>query len=72
MLDEGNACRYIPAEVLNGDLSELPKADMFMLGITLYELAMCMELPTGECTLAHHLHCLLNFVARLLDNKRNI
>lgn len=44
--EEGDA-RYIPAEILNGQLRDLPKADMFMLGITLYELTTCMDLPTG-------------------------
>lgn len=41
-------CRYIPAEVLKGDVSDLQKADIFMLGITLYELATNLELPTGK------------------------
>lgn len=40
--------RYIPAEVLKGDVTDLQKSDMFMLGITLYELATNKELPTGE------------------------
>ena len=39
--------RYIPSEVLNGQTADLQKADMFMLGITLYELTTCMDLPTG-------------------------
>lgn len=43
--------RYIPLEVLNGQQTDLPKADMFMLGITLYELTTCMDLPTGGCLL---------------------
>ena len=41
--------RYIPSEVLNGQVTDLPKADMFMLGITLYELTTCVDLPTGRC-----------------------
>jgi len=41
-------CRYIPAEILKGDVSDLQKADIFMLGITLYELATNLELPTGK------------------------
>ncbi|DBB07912.1 TPA: hypothetical protein ACH3X3_009300 [Trebouxia sp. C0006] len=45
-IEEGDA-RYIPAEVLKGDVSDLQKADIFMLGITLYELATNLELPTG-------------------------
>lgn len=40
--------RYIPSEVLKGQTTDLQKADMFMLGITLYELTTCMDLPTGE------------------------
>ena len=51
-------CRYIPAEVLKGDLTDLQKADVFMLGITLYELATNAELPTGEfyaTTIIQHL-----------------
>ena len=41
-------CRYIPAEILRGDYSQLAKADMFMLGITLYELTSRQPLPTGK------------------------
>ena len=39
--------RYLPREVLNGDLSCLDRADMFSLGATLLELAMRSELPSG-------------------------
>lgn len=42
--------RYIPQEVLNDDFSALDKADMFMLGATLYELATGTHLPTGDPT----------------------
>lgn len=45
-IEEGDG-RYIPSEVLNGQTTDLQKADMFMLGITLYELTTCMDLPTG-------------------------
>ena len=31
--------RYLPHEVLNSDYRRLDKADMFSLGVTLYELA---------------------------------
>ena len=41
-------CRYIPSEILKGNAVDLKKADMFMLGITLYELATNRDLPTGE------------------------
>lgn len=37
-VSEGDS-RYLPHEVLNGFYSRLDKADMFSLGITLYELA---------------------------------
>ena len=47
-------CRYIPAEVLKGDMSDLQKADVFMLGITLYELATNLELPTGKHQQVHN------------------
>jgi len=37
-ISEGD-CRYLAKEVLQGNLSDLPKADVFSLGFTLYELA---------------------------------
>ncbi|KAL4424004.1 hypothetical protein ABPG75_001305 [Micractinium tetrahymenae] len=44
--DEGDS-RYLPLEVLNGQLGQLHKADMFSLGATLLELATRTELPSG-------------------------
>jgi len=41
------SCSYLPLEVLNDDLSQLHKADMFSLGATLLELATRVELPTN-------------------------
>lgn len=38
-ISEGD-CRYLAKEVLKGDLSGLPKADVFSLGLVLYELAI--------------------------------
>ena len=40
--------RYIPMEVLQGNVTDLCKADMFMLGITMYELVTLQDLPTGK------------------------
>lgn len=37
-ISEGD-CRYLAKEVLRGDLSGLPKADVFSLGLVVYELA---------------------------------
>ena len=39
--------RYIPQEILNDDFSALDKANIFMLGASLYELASGAQLPTG-------------------------
>ena len=48
MRTEGmRACRYIPQEILNDDFSALDKANVFMLGASLYELATGTSLPTG-------------------------
>jgi len=38
-ISEGD-CRYLAKEVLRGDLSGLPKADVFSLGLVVYELAI--------------------------------
>ena len=43
----GAMCRYIPQEILNDDFSALDKANIFMLGASLYELASGAQLPTG-------------------------
>jgi len=52
-IDEPNVgegdCRYMPKELLNENYGELPKADIFALGISVYELASGKELPkNGE------------------------
>lgn len=43
---EGDA-RYLAPEMINGDYSNLEKADVFALGASMYELATGRPLPTG-------------------------
>ncbi|XP_061176533.1 wee1-like protein kinase 1-A [Saccostrea echinata] len=46
---EDGDCRYLPKEILNDDFDHLTKADVFSLGVTMYETGTGCHLPkNGE------------------------
>ncbi|KAL5010313.1 hypothetical protein ScPMuIL_012618 [Solemya velum] len=48
VVEEGD-CRYLPKELLNDDFDHLTKADIFSLGLTIYEVGGNINLPkNGE------------------------
>ncbi|XP_046326181.1 wee1-like protein kinase 1-B [Haliotis cracherodii] len=42
---EDGDCRYLSRQILKEDFSHLSKADVFSLGLTIFEAAACKELP---------------------------
>lgn len=69
-LEEGD-CRYLPKEILNDDYSHLSKADVFALGLIIYQAVSIPPSPSLLSYTTESIHAAVWFQATLKDLPKN-